>query len=202
MDGECFLLYPQGIKWRRERDSNPRCLSASLVFKTSAFNRSAISPCCGTSEGYYNSFLPERQSSFCKKSKKLGFAGFDWLPAVVCLLQWAETQTGAAQNAALLETSTIESARLHGSSCAGGNSPRRIKSFFTHISHHPPRAAAGGLALFNQKPRVRVSFGRLPDCRSRNQFVPKWEKHSKNHSFFGISFWRQAGRRKVFPEIE
>ena len=106
------------IKWRRERDSNPRCLSASLVFKTSAFNRSAISPCCGTSESYYNSFLPERQSSFCKKSKKLGFAGFDWLPAVVCLLQWAETQTGAAQNAALLETSTIESARLHGSSCA------------------------------------------------------------------------------------
>ena len=30
--------------WRRERDSNPRCLSTSLVFKTSAFNRSAISP--------------------------------------------------------------------------------------------------------------------------------------------------------------
>ena len=30
--------------WRRERDSNPRCLSASLVFKTSAINRSAISP--------------------------------------------------------------------------------------------------------------------------------------------------------------
>ena len=107
--------WKQKGKWRRERDSNPRCLSASLVFKTSAFNRSAISPCCGTSESYYNSFLPERQSSFCKKSKKLGF---DWLPAVVCLLQWAETQTGAAQNAALLETSTIESARLHGSSCA------------------------------------------------------------------------------------
>ncbi len=30
--------------WRRERDSNPRCLSTSLVFKTSAINRSAISP--------------------------------------------------------------------------------------------------------------------------------------------------------------
>ena len=30
--------------WRRERDSNPRRLSASLVFKTSALNRSAISP--------------------------------------------------------------------------------------------------------------------------------------------------------------
>ena len=53
--------------WRRERDSNPRCLSASLVFKTSAFNRSAISPRCGTSEKYYNSFRPARQSSFFKK---------------------------------------------------------------------------------------------------------------------------------------
>ena len=31
--------------WRRERDSNPRCLSTSLVFKTSAINHSAISPC-------------------------------------------------------------------------------------------------------------------------------------------------------------
>ena len=30
--------------WRRERDSNPRCLSTSLVFKTSALNHSAISP--------------------------------------------------------------------------------------------------------------------------------------------------------------
>ena len=32
--------------WRRERDSNPRYLSVSLVFKTSAINRSAISPRC------------------------------------------------------------------------------------------------------------------------------------------------------------
>ena len=32
------------ILWRRERDSNPRYLSVSLVFKTSAINRSAISP--------------------------------------------------------------------------------------------------------------------------------------------------------------
>ena len=55
------------LRWRRERDSNPRCLSASLVFKTSAFNRSAISPRCGTSERYYNSFRPARQSSFFKK---------------------------------------------------------------------------------------------------------------------------------------
>ena len=30
--------------WRRERDSNPRCLSASLVFKTSSINHSDISP--------------------------------------------------------------------------------------------------------------------------------------------------------------
>ena len=59
-------LYPIGY-WRRERDSNPRCLSASLVFKTSAFNRSAISPRRGTSERYYNSFRPARQSSFFKK---------------------------------------------------------------------------------------------------------------------------------------
>ena len=29
---------------RSERDSNPRYLSVSLVFKTSAFNRSAIAP--------------------------------------------------------------------------------------------------------------------------------------------------------------
>ena len=31
-------------KWRRERDSNPRYIAVSLVFKTSAINRSAISP--------------------------------------------------------------------------------------------------------------------------------------------------------------
>ena len=62
------LLHIQFLRfWRRERDSNPRCLSASLVFKTSAFNRSAISPRCGTSERYYNSFRPARQSSFFKK---------------------------------------------------------------------------------------------------------------------------------------
>ncbi len=39
--------------WRRERDSNPRCLATSLVFKTSALNHSAISP-SQTSETYYN----------------------------------------------------------------------------------------------------------------------------------------------------
>ena len=36
--------FSTGRFWRRERDSNPRCLAASLVFKTSAFNHSAISP--------------------------------------------------------------------------------------------------------------------------------------------------------------
>ena len=36
---------------RSERDSNPRYLSVSLVFKTSAFNRSAIAP-GSTSESY------------------------------------------------------------------------------------------------------------------------------------------------------
>ena len=31
-------------KWRRERDSNPRPLAESLVFKTSSINHSDISP--------------------------------------------------------------------------------------------------------------------------------------------------------------
>ena len=35
-------LYFLKRNWRRERDSNPRYLSVSLVFKTSAINRSAI----------------------------------------------------------------------------------------------------------------------------------------------------------------
>ena len=47
--------------WRRERDSNPRCLSTSLVFKTSALNRSAISPCI-TSRDYHNTALRIRQA--------------------------------------------------------------------------------------------------------------------------------------------
>ncbi len=37
---------------RSERDSNPRYLSVSLVFKTSAFNRSAIAP-GSTSDSYF-----------------------------------------------------------------------------------------------------------------------------------------------------
>ena len=41
--------YVVEASWRRERDSNPRCLSTSLVFKTSAINRSAISPCITSS---------------------------------------------------------------------------------------------------------------------------------------------------------
>ena len=39
-----FSTWSVCTKWRRERDSNPRCLSASLVFKTSAINHSAIPP--------------------------------------------------------------------------------------------------------------------------------------------------------------
>ena len=39
--------------WRRERDSNPRYLSVSLVFKTSAINRSAISPSQSNQQRYY-----------------------------------------------------------------------------------------------------------------------------------------------------
>ena len=39
------LLHIQFLRfWRRERDSNPRCLSTSLVFKTSSINHSDISP--------------------------------------------------------------------------------------------------------------------------------------------------------------
>ena len=42
--GEMWLSPAMRLRqsWRRERDSNPRCLSTSLVFKTSALNRSAI----------------------------------------------------------------------------------------------------------------------------------------------------------------
>ena len=42
--GSLIKLYFLKRNWRRERDSNPRYLSVSLVFKTSAINRSAISP--------------------------------------------------------------------------------------------------------------------------------------------------------------
>ena len=42
--GLLIKLYFLKRNWRRERDSNPRYLSVSLVFKTSAINRSAISP--------------------------------------------------------------------------------------------------------------------------------------------------------------
>lgn len=38
------ILFSVLVLWRREGDLNPRCLSASLVFRTSALNRSAISP--------------------------------------------------------------------------------------------------------------------------------------------------------------
>ena len=49
--------------WRRERDSNPRCLAASLVFKTSSLNHSDISP---RSQRYdYN-----RTSAACQQQKR------------------------------------------------------------------------------------------------------------------------------------
>ena len=59
-------------KWRRERDSNPRCLSASLVFKTSAINHSAIPPRDafeGLSKALvqYSMSEEESQSPFFKK---------------------------------------------------------------------------------------------------------------------------------------
>ena len=41
-------------KWRRERDSNPRPLAESLVFKTSSINHSDISPHART---YYHTML-------------------------------------------------------------------------------------------------------------------------------------------------
>ena len=41
-----MLLFgmPKSSVWRRERDSNPRCLAASPVFKTGSINHSDISP--------------------------------------------------------------------------------------------------------------------------------------------------------------
>ena len=65
----CYLIFWEE-KWRRERDSNPRCLSASLVFKTSAINRSAISPSKRTSEEDYNRSLGQSQR------EKWVFGGF------------------------------------------------------------------------------------------------------------------------------
>ena len=53
------------------------------------------------------------------------------------------------------------------------------KFFFLPISHHPPRAPGRRLgALQSKAPGVRVSFGRLPDCRSDHQSAPKRKKHS------------------------
>ena len=37
--------FPQNL-WRKGWDSNPRCVAASLVFKTSSLNHSDISPYC------------------------------------------------------------------------------------------------------------------------------------------------------------
>ena len=48
---DCYKIRRK--KWRRERDSNPRYLTVSLVFKTSALNHSAISPVCSNQRNYY-----------------------------------------------------------------------------------------------------------------------------------------------------
>ena len=61
VDGLICPSFLMAGMWRRERDSNPRYLSVSLVFKTSAINRSAISPCARTSEGYYNRLFEPSQ---------------------------------------------------------------------------------------------------------------------------------------------
>ena len=45
--------------WRRVRDSNPRFLSESLVFKTSSLNRSDNSPC-----GVDNTILPRKCQAY------------------------------------------------------------------------------------------------------------------------------------------
>ena len=50
-------------KWRRERDSNPRCLATSLVFKTSSINHSNISPRVG------NWSVPRRNLRLSKYNK-------------------------------------------------------------------------------------------------------------------------------------
>ena len=47
-----FIIYVNvfgACIWRRERDSNPRCLAASPVFKTGSINHSDISPCLALS---------------------------------------------------------------------------------------------------------------------------------------------------------
>ena len=66
--------------WRRERDSNPRYLSVSLVFKTSAINRSAISPSRLNQHEYYMPAGPLCQALFCLSSpscEKAAAPGFD-----------------------------------------------------------------------------------------------------------------------------
>ena len=83
--------------WRRERDSNPRCLSTSLVFKTSALNRSAISPRMKTARfliaecaAVVNDFLQKdgRRSQYQRRETKHGAAPFG---AAIC----AESSTAS-----------------------------------------------------------------------------------------------------------
>ena len=73
--------------WRRVRDSNPRFLSESLVFKTSSLNRSDNSPCPANHtigrekcQGNYLRFLPG--ADFCLvwglTDFVCGLADFPW----------------------------------------------------------------------------------------------------------------------------
>ena len=80
-----LLHVKQVCSWRRERDSNPRCLATSLVFKTSAFNRSAISPhlepaeiiiaweCVPVKQFFPGSFSLIEQSSESVRSHRANF---------------------------------------------------------------------------------------------------------------------------------
>ena len=174
--------------WRRERDSTPRCLSTSLVFKTSAFNRSAISPRCGTSEKYYNSFRPARQSSFFKKygfSEILSLNGGKRKQEPHEMRPCLKRQPSKAQGfsaAAVLE-------EIHRA---------KQKFFFLPISHHPPRAPGRRLGALQSK---------APGCACLSAVcliaVPmiSLRRKGKNIRFFGISSRRKAGSRKPFPEI-
>ena len=82
--------------WRRERDSNPRCLAASLVFKTSSINHSDISP---RSQRYdYN-----RTSAACQQQKrqKWIYIIFSFVAVLIAvMLPAAPTCIDAAEKAA------------------------------------------------------------------------------------------------------
>ena len=75
------------LSWRRERDSNPRCLSASLVFKTSALNHSAISPEPNQRRILYQIIL--------RMSTSRGELFSHWIISCSSFLESCEAQKGA-----------------------------------------------------------------------------------------------------------